>query len=125
MRSIPPCPPHVAVQPPWRAHPARPSPAFRDHNTDSPGSLLTADLKEKCACDDFWTHLLYKPTGTSIWVPLRKVNWTWSGNAVRDNPQWDQNDLVFGSNSTNPASVNSITHPTWSANVTSLTWQPE
>jgi hypothetical protein len=89
---------------------------------DSPLVGLSVDIQQRCVCDEYAMHLMYKPTGTAIWVPLRKVEWYWSGHAVRNGANWN---LESSSHSTNPGSVDWTTPPTWSGNVTSLTYQKE
>lgn len=87
--------------------------------TDSPGLPLTLAYNYATANDSFQMWLMFKPSGTnSIYVPLRKVNWSWSGSAERPGTlNWT---LVPGSagNTPNPPSVDSTEHPQWSSRVT-------
>lgn len=90
---------------------------------DSPRSPLDNTLLKKSADDSFEMWLLFKPSGaTSIWVPLRKVSWSWSGVATRNGNIWD---LSSPSNSVNPASVDSTTHPEWTRVINLQNWVPE
>jgi hypothetical protein len=90
---------------------------------DSPGEHMTSDLLQDTADDSFEMWLMFKPTGTgSIWVPLRKVSWSWSGAASRSGSTWTLNS---SSHSTNPSDADSTTHPTWTRNTTSNSWQTE
>jgi hypothetical protein len=98
-------------------------------NEDSPGVPLTANLTEVSGSDNFTMYLMYrpvdKPAGSDrIWVPLRKVSWYWDGQAVRDDPAWDADDLQSSGHSTNPASQDCTDPPEWDGNVTGLQWVP-
>jgi hypothetical protein len=70
-------------------------------------------------------YLQYKPSGTAIWVSLRKVDWYWTGDCHRTDTQnhWTL-DSDPGSHSTNPASVDRTSEPEWSGNYTGLQYQP-
>jgi hypothetical protein len=88
---------------------------------DSPGVALTTNYKAYSISDTFTMYLMFVPTGTAgrpIYVPLRKVSWSWTGNAFRFG---SSNDWTLNSSSktTNPnADVTDC--PQWTANVTSL-----
>ena len=90
--------------------------------TDSPLASLSEDIQERCVCDELSMYLMYKPTGTAIWVPLRKVDWDWSGHATRSGDTWT---LQSSSHATNPASANCTIPPTWSGNALSLTYEKD
>jgi len=58
-------------------------------------------------------------------VPLRAVNWSWSGTATNG----DLNDdfgwrLVAGTNTVNPIDFDQLVHPEWQNNVTNETYIP-
>jgi len=90
---------------------------------DSPDTPLTSDYVEKTVQDSFKMWLMFMPSGSgSIWVPLRSVNWSWSGSASRSGTVWT---LTSSSNTINPSDADSTTHPTWTSNVTSLQWVNE
>jgi hypothetical protein len=91
---------------------------------DSPGEGLRGDYKRVVVSQNetFSMYLMYTPVGGGIPVPLRKVDWYWYGDTSRDGANWT---LDSSGNNSNPASGDCTTHPTWSANVTSLTWQQE
>jgi hypothetical protein len=81
---------------------------------DSPGLALTSDYTNASVTDSYQMWLMFKPSSTgSIYVPLRKVDWSWSGTATRSGSQWT---LTNSSNTQNPASADSTTHPTWTTN---------
>jgi transglutaminase-like putative cysteine protease len=88
---------------------------------DSPGEPLTPAFLQDGASDIFAMHLMFKPSGTAIWVPLSRVDWSWAGQATRTGANWS---LV---SSTNPSAsvADEATHPTWTSNVTGLSWVPE
>lgn len=85
---------------------------------DSPGLRLTLEYDYATVNDSFQTWLMFKPSGTnSIYVPLRRVNWSWAGAAERPGTlNWT---LVPGSasNTQNPPDADSTTHPTWTRRV--------
>lgn len=89
---------------------------------DSPSTPLTNDLLQKTVNDSYEMWLMFKPSGTgSIWVPLRKVSWNWSGAASRSGTTWTLNS---SSNSVNPADPDSTSHPMWTRNVKDNAWVP-
>lgn len=85
--------------------------------SDSPGTpVLTGSYARETADDSFQMYLMFRPSVGStdtIWVPLRVVNWSWSGDTSRTGTTWS---LTSSSNSTNPADADTTTHPTWTAN---------
>ncbi len=85
--------------------------------SDSPGNGLSSAYKKVTVSDSFTMFLMFKPTvSDSIWVPLRSVNWSWTGEASKDSQgQWS---LDASSKNTGNSSETS-THPTWSGNITS------
>ena len=90
---------------------------------DSPETALESIYQEKTVNDSFEMWLMFLPDGTdSILVPLRKVNWSWAGDAVRSGQSWS---LVSSSNTQNPSDADTTTYPTWTRNVTSNTWVSE
>ncbi|HEX5733474.1 MAG TPA: hypothetical protein VF131_11630 [Blastocatellia bacterium] len=87
-------------------------------NYDSPGQGFAFDDLQVTANDSFTMWVMFKPsTANSIWVPLKKVSWSWSGDALRSGT------LNSGNHSGNQTGVNSTDHPQWTANVTSLTFR--
>jgi hypothetical protein len=96
--------------------------ALGSSTNDSPGQGVNpCDFSDVSANDSFSMWLMFKPPGTgSIFVPLRKVNWSWSGSGGRISAcNWI---LSTSNHSTNPTDADSTDFPTWSTNVTSLTF---
>ena len=88
----------------------------------SPRSGISpCDFSSISVSDSYTMWLMFRPTGTNaIWVPLRQVNWSWSGQGGRFTTcGWI---LSSSSHSTNPADQNSTTFPTWTSNVSTLTF---
>ncbi len=102
---------------PFPGHPLNP-----DICEDSPGTVLTPYEQRRTVSDSFSMYVMYKPTGTAIWVPLRKVDWNWSGECHRILFDWW---LDSSYHSTNPGSSDSTTHPVWTGNWNDLAWQQE
>jgi hypothetical protein len=89
---------------------------------DSPRSGVSpCDYSSVSVSDSFTMWLMFRPTGTNaIWVPLRQVSWSWAGQGDRfTSCGWI---LSSSSHSTNPADTDSTTFPTWTSNVSSLTF---
>lgn len=74
------------------------------------------------ASDSMEMWLMFKPTGGQ-WVPLRAVNWSWSGSATNNTGTWT---LESGStHSVNPSSFDTTTYPQWNNNVTDAVFQQQ
>jgi hypothetical protein len=89
---------------------------------DSPGASLTTAYKAYSINETFSMYLMFVPTGTTgtpIYVPLRKVSWSWSGEAFRLG-SFNNWTLSSRSNTANPADADVTDFPQWTANVTSL-----
>jgi hypothetical protein len=89
---------------------------------DSPRSGVDpCDYEGVSANDSFTMYLMFKPSGAnSLWVPLRQVSWNWSGSAGRFTTcGWI---LSSASHSTNPTDQDSTDYPTWTGNVSGLTF---
>ncbi|NKB24642.1 MAG: hypothetical protein GKR87_13175 [Kiritimatiellae bacterium] len=81
---------------------------------DVPGTLLLSIYLEKTVNESFEMYLMFKPSGTdTIWVPLKRTGWSWSGSASRNGSVWTLDS------SSNPAPTTSDTtsHPVWTRNV--------
>ena len=89
---------------------------------DSPGTSLAQQIKRKTASESYSMYFMYKPTGTAIWVPLRKVDWSWSGDATRNGQNWN---LDSSNHSANPASADCTSHPTWNGKIGDLVYVKE
>ena len=90
--------------------------------TDTPGSPLSTIYQRRSAADEFQLYLMYRPSGVdSIWVTLRRLDWFWSGAAVRDgNDEWIMESGQASSQ--NPGSVNSVALPLWPGRAQDIEW---
>jgi hypothetical protein len=91
---------------------------------DTPALELTNDFTSASIDDNYSMWLMFKPSGvsgTSIWVPLRKVDWSWTATATRSGSTWTKGT---SSNSPSPFDADAATHPTWTNNITNFTFQP-
>ena len=87
-----------------------------DINTtaDSPGfgPSSPSQFQTLSASNSFSMWLEFKPDG-GIWVPLRVVNWSWNGNAVRSGTNWV---LTSDPNpDPNPSDSDTTTFPIWTS----------
>lgn len=99
-----------------------PFPSDYGITNDSPGLTLFGNYKQATAKDDFTMWLMFKPSGDgSIWVPLRKTNWSWYGSAVRDHKTGTWN-LKKSKNNVNPPSSVTTEFPEWTGNVRELSF---
>lgn len=91
--------------------------------SDSPGAPLTASyLKKEVNTESFVMYLMFKPTDAgSIWIPLKRTTWSWSGKASRSGTSWTLDSSGKGT----PATSDTTTFPTWTTNITGATWQNE
>jgi hypothetical protein len=85
--------------------------------SDTPGEGVDPTDEGISSSDNFTMTLMFRPTGGQ-WVPLRLVNWSWSGIGTLSGTNWV---LTSSNNAANPSDTNSITHPQWSDNITSYT----
>jgi hypothetical protein len=77
-----------------------------------PASGLTSTFTDYTAT--MW--LMYKPLnvpGTSIWVPLRQVTWSWAATATFSGGHWT---LTSHTDPQNLSDSDSTTYPTWTRN---------
>lgn len=72
------------------------------------------------ASDSFEMSMMFVPPGGHR-VPLRAVNWRWSGSATNSPSGWG---LSSGDNSPNPTSFETETYPLWNDNVTHCYYVP-
>lgn len=94
---------------------------------DSPGIAFGRGWREVEINDSFQMWLMFKPTGVSestIWVPLRAVNWGFSGKAVLSGTTWQLMN-PNPSQPTNPPDADSITHPRWTQNPATIDYSLE
>lgn len=90
---------------------------------DSPDLQLSGLPKNYIAAvesDNMNMWLLFQPSGGHV-VPLRVVNWWWSGYATNYGAGWG---LKIGTNSVNPTDADAETYPVWYDNVTNCYWNP-
>jgi hypothetical protein len=87
---------------------------------DSPGCALLAPYQEEyTASEAFDTWLMFSPPG-GVWVPVSRVGWYWTGDAVDTNGGWL---LVSHSNNANPTGTDTTTYPQWSQPATFSPWE--
>jgi hypothetical protein len=98
-----------------------PYPANRDGTAeDSPGVAITqlADLsyiaQNLSDSGNFTMWLELQPSG-GAWVPIRKVNWSWTGAAWLSGTNWIPTILT---NTPNPADFDTQKYPSWTTIVT-------
>jgi hypothetical protein len=83
--------------------------------SDRPYSNLSPAYNLYTRTDEFSMYLMYTPTGAAIDVPLRKVGWSWSGQASRigGGPDFQ---LDSDGHSTDPGDSDCTDHPEWEGN---------
>jgi hypothetical protein len=60
--------------------------------------------------DDFSMWLMFKPnTPDAAWVPIKKVDWSWTAQAILSSGQWTYTE----SHSMNPAFFDTVSFPEW------------
>ena len=82
---------------------------------DDPGTTL--HQLEHTANDGFTMHLMFKPPVVirpTIWVPLRKIGWSWFGHAAYSNNSYV---LVDGAPDKDQMDADSTAHPRWESNI--------
>ncbi len=85
-------------------------------DNDSPGVPLQIGFKTMDAIiDDFGLYLMFKPSGNSIWVPLSKINWGWSGIAQSSDGGVTWTKASGAQDVTNPSGANTTNFPEWSS----------
>jgi hypothetical protein len=82
---------------------------------DSPSQPFALDDLQVTVSDSFSMYLIFKSSlPDSIWVPLKKINWSWGGDALQSGT------LTSSSHSGNQVGTDATDPPTWTANATSL-----
>jgi hypothetical protein len=104
--------------------------ANQSPDEDSPGISLSfasnpCDYTQVAANDSFSMYLVYKPTvsGSSIYVPLRKLNWSWAGSGTTSNCIGSGSWSLSNASPNTPTAISSSTteeFPEWSGNSSSL-----
>jgi hypothetical protein len=92
--------------------------------TDTPGyQLLDGYLEYNALTSEFEMWFLFQPDGGER-VPLRAVNWNWSGSATNTLDGWSI-EAGTATNSGNPSDFDAQTYPRWTDNVTNQNiWIP-
>jgi hypothetical protein len=98
-------------------------------SSDTPGLPLSATLQSVTGRARFETYFMYKPAGAdSIWVTIGRLDWSWTGTTARAGApaspanNWGAPTATSPAAGANPAGAPSTQLPTWTDNVTSLTW---
>jgi hypothetical protein len=97
-------------------------------SNDSPSTPLTSDLRKKSVKDLFRMYFMYKPAGAdSIWVTLMRLDWHWAGETTRVGaPSGTGNSWTAATGlgrDKDPSGTATTELPTWTDNVTSITWK--
>ena len=89
---------------------------------DSPTINLPESYLRANGSDEFETWLMFQPIGGHR-VPLRAVNWSWSGAATNGPDGWKLTSSP-DDHTQNPTSFESETYPAWTDNVTNYIIDP-
>jgi hypothetical protein len=103
-------------------------PAYLDTPAyDAPGQELDETLFDRATCNDsFKMHMMYKPNvvapaSSAMWVPLKVISWSWSGDA-----EWLLDDWFLNSGTNPPPTIlDETTYPTWLYNVKQFEFEEE
>ena len=92
---------------------------------DSPGITLDGGWDLVSVGDSASAWLMFNPNLTgSIWIPLKKVDWSWGGSVSRipNDPgnDWEQAPNTSYSNPT-PTVTSTTVFPTWTQNIKAVT----
>jgi uncharacterized Zn-binding protein involved in type VI secretion len=88
---------------------------------DSPNLPLPSGYVRGVASGNFEMWMMFQPTN-GIPVPLRAVNWSWSGSATNNAGTWL---LESGAtNSVNPTDFDTETYPLWNSDARNKQWIP-
>jgi hypothetical protein len=70
----------------------------------------------------FKMYIMFKPAGAdSIWVPLKRVDWSWQGCATKDSEDnWTLDDSSDVSDV--GSLVDETNHPLWSRSTDDVDW---
>lgn len=93
---------------------------------DSPALYLCNYYTNVTRQDSFTMYLMFDPDCSTgkIPVPLKKVDWSWSGSAVLTNADQNLWMLASGAPPSGPAAVDTIFHPTWTNKMDPQSWVP-
>jgi hypothetical protein len=78
--------------------------------------------------ESFEMWFMFRPSGGQ-WVPLKAVNWSWSGSATNNAGTFATDNsgpwtLESGTNSVNPPDFEAHSYPVWNSNITNETYIP-
>jgi hypothetical protein len=108
-----------SAYPYWGSGDTNDSPAFPMDSSNNDGLTII----ERTLNDSYEMFLMFQPdVANSIWVPLRKVSWSWTADATYDQSTIT---LVSSSQSTNPSDTDCLTHPQWTRNAANNSWVNE
>lgn len=86
--------------------------------SDNPHAILPNDATTVVVGSTYTMWLMFKPSGgDSIWIPLRSVDWRWSGTAKQQDGMWT---ITKSDHSESPESVETTKFPIWNGNVKDL-----
>jgi len=108
-----------STYPYWGSGDTNDSPAIPLDSSNNNNLIIV----EKTVNDSYEMFLMFKPdVANGIWVPLRKVSWSWSADGT-----YDQNaiTLVNSNHSSNPSDADCLEEPEWTRNAASNSWVNE
>lgn len=89
--------------------------------SDSPLTTMSSDFMEWRCNHSFQMWLLFQPSAGGIYVPLRKVTWSWTGTAIRNGSTWNLTSSTAIANT----SEDTTEFAEWIRNVVQNTWVNE
>ena len=98
---------------PYEAH------DFYGNPVDSPGRYLLPGYNRIVGSGTYQMWMMFEPT-YGVWVPLRIVEWSWSGSATNSPAGWG---LESGTNSVN-SNTETESYPLWRSDVRIREWRP-
>jgi hypothetical protein len=87
---------------------------------DSPGLPLPGGYVRGKAANTFEMWMMFQPPNGQ-WVPLRAVNWSWSGVATNGPTGWG---VESGTNSVDPPDSETEDYPIWKSEIRNREWIP-
>ncbi len=85
-----------------------------ESTNDTPGEQLLSSYSSVSIDDKFEMWIMFRPSGQdSIWVPLKKVSWSWSASVTQSGGNWS---LGSNAHSQNPAFQDTTAFPVWTKN---------
>ncbi len=84
--------------------------------TDAPGVLCNNMYTQISVTDNFEDYLMYLPpsdsVGSSVWVPLRNLFWSWSATGTEPAGGWNDSATITGSPTAHKSAL-TTNYPTW------------